>query len=94
MTTDNPFTPGPHDHRRFFEADREPAQIQSDFRRDVPTDPGTGLRFHPHMSVLAAARLAGERGRNLVCEWSKLGGLKLTTAPKHPPDFLVKRVRS
>jgi hypothetical protein len=94
MSTDNPFTPSPHDHRRFFEADPEPVEIRADLRSSIPADPGTGLRFHPHTSILAAARLAGERGRVLVCTWSKFGGLKVTTAPKHPPDYLVKRVRS
>lgn len=94
MNNDNPFTPHPHDHRRFFEADPEPVEIRADLRRGAPVDPRTGLRFHPHMSILAAARLAGERGLDLVCTWSKLGGLKVTTASKHPPDYLVKRVQS
>jgi hypothetical protein len=86
---ETPFKPTPHDHRRFFEEDRQPAEIHSDnWHRAVPIDNATGLRFSPHMSILAAARIAGERGLLLACEWSKLGGLKVTTTPKVPPPYL------
>ena len=60
-----------------IEKDPEPVEIQADFRRDVPRCPSTGLKFHPHMTLIAAARIAGERGMTLSLEWSKLGGLKV-----------------
>jgi hypothetical protein len=71
----------PNDHLQIAD-EREPAVIQADFRRDIPADPATGLRFHPHMTLLAAARICGERGLNLSIQWSKLGGMKVTTVRK------------